>query len=157
MKFWGSTLRHLSGPTLRAPHPSGPPPFGAHFFWVWGSSSFGAKRIGPSWIGQNWFWPKLAGPKPSWPKMDWPKLDWPSLFLPTSRHSWQGLQMVSMPQWFAPTTVCRRVRRRKVESDPKISCVRQWRSPFSGSMRGNPTFRTPSPEAIQLKSAGWQV
>ena len=39
-----------------------------------------------------------------------------------------------------------------VESDPKISCARQWRSSFSRSTRGSPTSRTPSPQAMQPKS-----
>ena len=78
--------------------------------------------------------------------------------LPTSRHNWQQrVQKGSVPQWFAPTTVYRRVRRRKVESDTKISCAKLWRSSFSGSLRGSPTFRTPSPQATQPRSAGWQV
>ena len=38
-------------------------------------------------------------------------------------------------------------------SSPKISCARQWRSSFSGSTRGSPTSRTPSPQAMQPKSA----
>ena len=49
------------------------------------------------------------------------------------RQAVEGLQMGSMPQWFAQTTVYGRVRRRKVESNPKISCVRQWKSSFGGA------------------------
>ena len=53
-----------------------------------------------------------------------------------SSHSWQqGLQKGS--QWFVQTTMCGRVRRRKVESDPMISSARQWRSSFSNAKQSD--------------------
>ena len=81
-KIWAPpTLR----PTLRAPHPSGPPLFlglGPH---PSSHTPLTLQRwIGQNWIGQNWIRPKLAGPRPRWPKMDWPKLaksGWPKVGL----------------------------------------------------------------------------
>ena len=75
MKYGG---REKKSAKFWATHPSGPPPFRPHFFWVrapapWGPHPLGSPPLrGPHFLGPHPFGPLPFGPPPSQGPNSWP-------------------------------------------------------------------------------------